>query len=150
MFSIQRSQLDRRCGGAFSVPGKISVKNKPTMTSADTSMLPKITLRVTMGPIRGHKFVVDQGIATIGRHPQNTIVIADRSVSAVHASICFRAGQFYLTDMNSKTGTFSRVFMDDGVALERGDVYLMGETEMSIYTKDSNTKRTGGGCCSVS
>jgi hypothetical protein len=167
LFSIEADQLNRRCGGAFALSGgdngggvseafrsvtgakAAALVGRAKAAAKAREKFPTITLRVTMGPIRERLFVVNQGIATIGRHPQNTIVIPDRSVSSVHACVCFRAGHFYLTDMNSETGTYSRIFLDDGVALERGDVYLMGQTEMSIYTKEGSMGRRAG-CCSVS
>ena len=85
-------------------------------------------------------------------------MIPDRSVGAIHASISFRRGKFCLTDLNSPTGTYTRVPTDDGAALERGDIYLMGGTEMIVYSKDNDNSSSGGkagggnhrGCCAVS
>jgi len=136
-------------GGAFQYQGLVEQSAVPK----HKKNMPRISLEVIRGPIRGQLFTIAQGVATIGRLPQNTIVIPDRSVSAIHASIRFRQGVFYLTDMNSLSGTFTLVQVDDGVALERGDTFVMGGTEMTVYTKhdedDSGTRGKAGGCCVV-
>ena len=133
-------------GGAFI--------ESPSMKNVPKSKLnfPRISFEVLKGPIRGEIFTIASGIATIGRHPQNMIVLPDRSVNSIHASISYNNAKFYLTDMNSLTGTYTKVQVDDGVALERGDTFLMGGTEMTVYTKnnDGNQLRNGGSCCVLS
>lgn len=46
------------------------------------------------------------GALTIGRHPENDIVIQNLAVSSRHARIDFQDGQIRASDLNSKNGTF--------------------------------------------
>lgn len=53
------------------------------------------------------KFLADKDIdITIGRTEQNDIVLANQFVSASHAKLTFREGQWSITDQNSTNGTF--------------------------------------------
>jgi pSer/pThr/pTyr-binding forkhead associated (FHA) protein len=42
---------------------------------------------------------------TIGRRPENDIVLQDPHVSRTHARIRFKQGRYVLTDLDSKAGT---------------------------------------------
>ncbi len=60
-----------------------------------------------------HKFELEGEQLTIGRHPQNDIVVDDGAVSAQHAIITFVPNahfpqfyEFYLEDLSSTNGTF--------------------------------------------
>ena len=146
LFNAHSNSFHMLSGGAFQNSG-----NEWDPIPHHKIDFPRISLEVIKGPIRGSSFTISQGIATIGRHPQNSIVCPDRSVGAIHASISFRSGKFYLEDLNSPTGTFTRVQQDDGVALERGDMFLLGNTEMLVYSSDLNFGKVGSnaGCCSI-
>lgn len=42
---------------------------------------------------------------SIGRHPENDIIISDEYASARHATICWEDGAWWLKDLNSSNGT---------------------------------------------
>ncbi|MEZ6093333.1 MAG: SpoIIE family protein phosphatase [Pirellulaceae bacterium] len=52
------------------------------------------------------KYNLKQGLTTIGRHPDCDIVIDDNSVSRRHAQISFFNGQYFVSDLNSRNGTY--------------------------------------------
>ncbi len=70
-------------------------------------------------------------VLTIGRSPENDIVIRDLSISRHHARLSFRAGAFYIEDLNATNFTFL-----DGVPLieqrhfASGGVLRIGAAQM--------------------
>ena len=46
-----------------------------------------------------------QNATTIGRHPDNTIVLDDETVSVFHAEIVLQNGLWFLRDLESTNGT---------------------------------------------
>jgi hypothetical protein len=89
---------------------EVTIMAKDPLTSA--AMLSRLRLQIgnrTVQVDRAHP------AATIGRHPDNDIVIDDALVSRTHARIEYRRGRFVLCD-NSTNGT-----------------YLLGEGEESTF-----------------
>lgn len=64
---------------------------------------------------------------TIGRRPDNALVIADSFVSAQHAEIVFESGSWWVTDLGSTNGTFvNSLEITQRTAIERGDIVQFG------------------------
>jgi len=64
---------------------------------------------------------------TIGRRPDNALVIADSFVSAQHAEIVFEGGSWWVTDLGSTNGTFvNSLEITQRTAIERGDIVQFG------------------------
>jgi predicted component of type VI protein secretion system len=67
---------------------------------------------------------------TIGRAPHNDVVIDQRAVSAEHAMIVTRHGDFFLEDLNSTNGTrvngqpVKKHYLQDGDVIEIAQVML--------------------------
>jgi signal transduction histidine kinase/CheY-like chemotaxis protein len=65
-----------------------------------------VRLTVVEGPAVGQEFKVD-GVATIGRAPDATVMVDDLGVSRLHARIRRSdSGSFEIEDLRSKNGTF--------------------------------------------
>ena len=68
---------------------------------------------------------------TIGKSPDNDIVVTDEYVSSYHCKIEYRDSRFFIKDLGSTNGTFvngKRVveaFVDDGTPFEIGQAKLM-------------------------
>ena len=77
-------------------------------------------------------------LATIGRHPDNSIQILDRIVSKEHAQI-FRApdGRFVLRDLGSLNGTYIGGERISEKVLEDGDEISMGSTRLLFRAADA-------------
>jgi hypothetical protein len=58
------------------------------------------------GPDIGQSFELKDGASYIGRSPDNDIQIADRTVSRRHLRILRRGRQYFITDLESRNGTF--------------------------------------------
>jgi signal transduction histidine kinase/ActR/RegA family two-component response regulator len=74
----------------------------------DNPRSPPTSVRLTVveGPAIGQEFKID-GVATIGRSPDATVMVDDAGVSRLHARIRrSEAGTFEVEDLGSKNGTF--------------------------------------------
>ncbi|MES1187335.1 MAG: ATP-binding protein [Myxococcales bacterium] len=74
----------------------------------DNTRSPPTSVRLTVveGPAIGQEFKID-GVATIGRSPDATVMVDDAGVSRLHARIRrSEAGTFEVEDLGSKNGTF--------------------------------------------
>ena len=63
------------------------------------------TLNFRSGPKAGDTINIGPKTMTVGRSPDNDIVIDDPTVSRQHARITFDGNQFYVEDLNSTSGT---------------------------------------------
>ena len=69
------------------------------------------------------------GVVTIGRSPDNVLIIDDGSVSSFHAKIDTSSAGIYLTDLFSSNGSFvngSRIMTHK---LEHGDQVRLGNVQ---------------------
>lgn len=69
---------------------------------------------------------------TIGRDPENDLVLDDRRVSRRHAEIRLRLGRYTLYDLQSTNGTFVNGRRVAEVALSDGDRVQIGGTEVVV------------------
>ena len=84
------------------------------------------------GDQRGEDFRIHEGPNTIGSAPDSDIVLKDQTISAKHASIRYKDGKFFLSDLDSSNGTFlngldecvARVELNDADILRLGAVTL--------------------------
>jgi predicted component of type VI protein secretion system len=97
--------------------------------------LPRLTLRLddqtvkrwTLGPV-----------VTVGRLPDNSIVIDGASVSGHHACVALEGKDFVLEDLESTNGTFLNDRRVSRQALRNGDVIRIGD-----YTLEFDAKHGG-------
>ncbi|EGR29471.1 hypothetical protein IMG5_155130 [Ichthyophthirius multifiliis] len=74
--------------------------------------------------------------AKIGRNNANGIVILNETVSRFHAQISFISINFYIKDLGSITGTFTRI--KDRIVLEQGNIIEMGSFQYYIQSIQEN------------
>ncbi len=71
--------------------------------------------------------------ATLGRAPDNHIVLTDTYVSSYHARLDRRDGEWWLTDLGSRNGTLlNGVPITKSVPLADGDVIGIGHVELGL------------------
>lgn len=98
-----------------------------------------VRLRVVSG---GRNGFADQAFdlwsaATLGRAPDNTIVLPDPSVSAHHATIRQEQGQWLVQDLQSTNGTaVNRSWLSAPARLYPGDTVRMGEVVLRLEVDD--------------
>lgn len=87
-------------------------------------------LRVVDGPLPEQLFLLRQKVVTIGRAPDNDVVLEAAEVSRHHARLEYHNGTFEVIDLGSTNGTFvngvavTRAPLDDGDELTFGTVRL--------------------------
>jgi signal transduction histidine kinase/pSer/pThr/pTyr-binding forkhead associated (FHA) protein len=87
------------------------------------------TLRVLRGLTSGRTFSLDHDAVLLGRDPSCDITLKSPTVSRRHARIDRRAGEYYLHDLGSTSGTVLNGRLIEGpVCLKDGDVLEVGDT----------------------
>lgn len=81
---------------------------------------------------------------TLGRHPANTIRIADREVSKEHASIERVGNSFLLRDLGSSNGTFVNGRRVRELRLREGDEISLGNSRLTFHGGDAAAGMTPG------
>ncbi|GAB4544423.1 MAG: FHA domain-containing protein [Anaerolineae bacterium] len=89
------------------------------------------------GPLRPGDIFTLQKYATLGRAPDNHIVLLDTYVSSYHARLEQRDGEWWLTDLDSRNGTLlNNVPITRAVPLTHGDVIRVGQIELRLELED--------------
>ncbi len=79
-------------------------------------------LLVIEGPMRGHKWTLNEDEMTIGRGGASDIVIPDQRISREHVRVFRSASGFMVEDLNSKNGThLNAEQLDAPLNLTEGD-----------------------------
>jgi hypothetical protein len=77
--------------------------------------------------------LADRGRWVLGRGSDCDVRIADDdAVSRRHAEVAVRAGECLIRDLGSCNGTFVNGRLVERARLRRGDVLLLGETEVRV------------------
>jgi len=101
--------------------------------------VPMATLTVITSPGMDSGQVFDiQGESKVGRHVQNDIVIADKSVSRKHAEIYFDDNTYYLRDLGSRYGTIvnrRRISLDASSLFDGAQIQLGPRTLLEFHLK---------------
>ena len=95
-----------------------------------------IEVEVTNGYTEGQHLKTNSPFVSIGRSPEHTIVVADRSVSRHHGEIVLLDNRYQYRDLNSTHGTVLRRADEDNfirqVVLNEGDELILGRTNNVI------------------
>ena len=93
---------------------------------------------------------LDQATISIGRTPDNQIVVPHPQVSSRHALIVKQGQQLFLEDQGSANGTFvrgQRLAPKQRVPIANGEKVFIGPMPLLIQIADSKGERRGGGPC---
>ncbi len=81
----------------------------------------------------------------IGRAADNTLPIVDETVSAYHARVTFRGGQWWLEDLGSRNGTaVNDIPVDQPLVITYGDVISFGRVWCKFESGSPLTSDGGG------
>ena len=75
----------------------------------------------------GDVLYVYKSAVSIGRDPENDIVIEDSTVSGKHAILMYKGGAFTLRDLNSSNGTYVNDQKISETVISHGDVVRFGQ-----------------------
>jgi serine phosphatase RsbU (regulator of sigma subunit) len=85
-------------------------------------------------------YVLAKPVVTIGRRPDNDVMIAGPRVSRAHAQIERRGFEYFITDLNSSHGTFVNGETTRNRRLHGGDRIELGSTDgVSLLFKDAHS-----------
>ena len=93
------------------------------------------TLNFRSGPKAGDTINIGPKTMTVGRSPDNDIVIDDPTVSRKHARITFDGNRFYVEDLNSTSGTRVNGKNVMREAIMAGATIKLGNTEIGFDNK---------------
>ena len=91
-------------------------------------------LVVKRGPNVGTQFVLDQPVATAGRHPTSHVFLDDITVSRRHAEFRRENGQFRVVDLGSLNGVYLNRELVESAELANGDEIQIGNFRLIFFT----------------
>ncbi len=113
----------------------------PNLPSLPKQEAPEVTLTVQ----GGQAFRVTKPITTIGRHPENDIVLSDEYVSGHHAQVRLEVNAFMLSDVGSRNGTFlNEAPVISPTPLRQGDTIRLGYSSIHAAFPPSQVAPSAG------
>jgi len=92
------------------------------------------TAEAAAGPVVGQTLPLPP-ITLLGRDPENTIVLDDVAVSAVHARLSRENGIWWLEDLGSQNGTcLNEIPLSKPTTLANGDIIEIGRSRFRLET----------------
>ena len=94
-------------------------------------------LRAEQGPLTGQTIAISRSPFSLGRSPDNDLVVPEPLASRHHARVEVRAGRWYLIDLDSANGTLlNRQRLSGEMALNAGDLIAIGETVFAFVAPE--------------
>lgn len=100
----------------------------------------KILIEVLSGEDKGFSATFEKPVVRIGADPLSDIVLADPTVSRMHAEIRRNKGGLELIDLDSTNGTFIDGMEIGNVEISPGTVFQVGRTKMRLSTRTEQVK----------
>ncbi|MCH8561182.1 FHA domain-containing protein [Nesterenkonia sp. LB17] len=85
------------------------------------------------GANQGARFLLDQDLTTVGRHPEAGIFLDDVTVSRRHVELNREGLGFQIRDLGSLNGTYVNHDRVDEYALRPGDEVQIGKFRLTFY-----------------
>lgn len=95
-------------------------------------------LIVQRGPNEGSRFLLDQDLTTVGRHPNADIFLDDVTVSRRHAEFHRHGMTFQVRDLASLNGTYYDGVRIDAAMLEDGSEIQIGKFRLTFYSSKAD------------
>jgi pSer/pThr/pTyr-binding forkhead associated (FHA) protein len=80
----------------------------------------------------GRSYPVAKKQFVIGRGALADLSLKDGAVSRAHAAVIWRSGRFFLKDLGSDNGIFYKGMQIDNKRIEDGDVFVLGQHELTF------------------
>jgi pSer/pThr/pTyr-binding forkhead associated (FHA) protein len=90
-------------------------------------------LIVQRGPNEGARFLLDQDVTTVGRHPNADIFLDDVTVSRRHAEFRRSGTSFMIDDLASLNGTYFDGVRIDSALLDDGAEVQIGKFKFTFF-----------------
>ncbi len=95
-------------------------------------------LIVQRGPNEGSRFLLDQDVTTVGRHPNADIFLDDVTVSRRHAEFRRIGTKFTINDLASLNGTYFDGVRIDSALLDEGAEVQIGKYKFTFFASRSD------------
>jgi pSer/pThr/pTyr-binding forkhead associated (FHA) protein len=95
-------------------------------------------LVVKRGPDVGAKYVLDQDVTHLGRHPESEIFLDDITVSRRHAEVFRTSSGYTVKDVGSLNGTYVNRERIDEAVLASGDELQVGKFKLLFLATGPN------------
>lgn len=107
------------------------LKPAPPRTSASRSPANLEIVQPARAPLVAGEVILLRGALTIGREPDNDLVVDEETVSSRHARLLPRDGRWWIEDLGSTNGTLVNDAQVVGsLPLGRGDLIQMGRVRL--------------------
>lgn len=93
-------------------------------------------LLVRRGRVAGSRFLLEEPVTTLGRHPDSAIFLDDVTVSRRHAEITRTDAGFVVRDLGSLNGTYLNRSRVDQAPLANGDELQVGSFKLSFFSAE--------------
>src|ERR1700720_4704417 len=108
----------------------------PTARSPVEGLPPGSALIVVKrGPNAGSRFLLDQPVTSVGRHPGSDIFLDDVTVSRRHAEFRREDDEFKVVDVGSLNGTYVNREAVESAVLLNGDEVQIGKFRLVFSTE---------------
>ena len=88
------------------------------------------------GPAAGSRYLLDDEVTTLGRHPDSVIFLDDVTVSRRHAEV-IRTGEGYeVRDLGSLNGTYVNRVRIERTELSNGDELQVGSFKLTFFSAE--------------
>ena len=98
-------------------------------------------LIVRSGPTAGARYLLDNDVMTVGRHPEADIFFDDVTVSRRHAEITRDGHDFQIVDQRSLNGTYVNGERVDRAALENGAEVRIGKFRLNFFVSPADLEQ---------
>ena len=120
---ILKKELDKYRRHPISIAHSFDNFNNSETLIGSGKIVPKILIECD-GEQSSHELT--KLVMTIGRNPDNDIVINNRTISGRHATLSYEGGFFYITDNNSTNGVFVNDIRIEKNKVHTGDIIRFG------------------------
>jgi len=101
-----------------------------------------IAVLVVRGPNAGARYLLDEGVTTVGRHQESRIFLDDVTVSRRHAQFVRTCAAVTLEDSGSLNGTYVNGERVETVYLNAGDELQVGRFKLVYVTEPTAVDHT--------
>src|ERR1700716_1539342 len=126
-------------------PGALPTVGADSAVSGVEALPPGSALIVVKrGPNAGSRFLLDQPVTSVGRHPGSDIFLENVTGSRRHAEFRWENNEFQVADVGSLNSTYvNREAVDSAVLVNGGEVQI-GKFRLTFLTQPKNQGGAGG------
>lgn len=117
----------------------------PAVTVTQSAALPQAKLIGSGGAVAGKNFPLNKQQLAIGRTEGNDIVIADPTVSGIHARLLVENGGWKIEDAGSSNGTWINGKKVQSQVMKAGDKVRFGQVELAFEGTAAAASKTAAG-----